>query len=85
MARNYSPAERALQLICAKAGVPYSQFLKLWEQSQDKPRRGSPESSYTMVQKSYLTSSDVQPSVKQLTYQEMYEHIVSPKKGFGKG
>lgn len=85
MARNYSPAERALQLICAKAGVPYSQFLKLWEQSQELSRRESPESSYRMVQKSYLPSAEGQPSAEPLAYRKMYEHIVSPKKGFGKG
>tara|TARA_Y100000592_G_scaffold94261_1_gene158738 strand:- start:6567 stop:6824 length:258 start_codon:yes stop_codon:yes gene_type:complete len=85
MARNYSPAERALQLICAKAGLPYREFLKLWEQSQSLPRRGTPESSYLMVEKSYVTRTEGQPVAEQRTYQEMYAHIVSPKKGFGKG
>ena len=81
MRKKYTPAERALQLICAKAGVPFEEFQKLFEASQSQSYRDSPESSYKMVQSSYLPEAAGHEDLFKL----MHEHIVSPKSGFGKG
>ena len=81
MRRKYTPAERALQLICAKAGIPFQEFQKLFEASQSQSFRSSPESSYRMVQKNYLPEA----SEHQDLFRSMLAHVVSPKSGFGKG
>ena len=79
--RNYTPAERALQLICAKAGCNYEEFAKLMEQSQGKSPRTSPKSSYKMLVERYL--SDLETNA--VDWSEMLNHIRSPKRGFGSG
>ena len=81
MRKKYTPAERALQLICAKAGVPFEEFQKLFEASQNQSYRNSPESSYRMVEKSYVPEAEGHKSL----FRKMYSHITSPKSGFGKG
>jgi len=78
--RNYTPAERALQLICAKAGASYEEFYALMEQSQGKEPRTSPESSYKMVRENYL--SDLETN--SVDWAEMLNHVRSPKDQFGK-
>jgi len=78
--RNYTPAERALQLICAKAGASYKEFYALMEQSQGKEPRTSPESSYKMVRENYL--SDLETNAVDWT--EMLNHIRSPRDKFGR-
>lgn len=79
--RNYTPAERALQLVCAKAGLSYERFCELMAQSQGKTPRVSPESSYRMVKESYCT--DIETNVED--YSKMLEHVVGPKSGYGSG
>jgi len=79
--RNYTPAERALQLICAKAGLSYEEFCELMEKSQGKEPRVSPRSSYKMVRENYL--SDLETNSED--WEAMLEHVRGPKKGFGSG
>jgi hypothetical protein len=79
--RNYTPAERALQLICAKAGLSYEEFCKLMEQSQGKEPRVSPENSYKMVQENYL--SDLETNAED--WAEMLNHVRGPRNGYGSG
>tara|TARA_Y100001973_G_scaffold91179_1_gene139548 strand:- start:634 stop:891 length:258 start_codon:yes stop_codon:yes gene_type:complete len=79
--RNYTPAERALQLICAKAGASYEEFCKLMEQSQGKEPRVSPKSSYKMLIERYL--SDLETNA--VDWAEMLNHVRGPKRGFGSG
>ena len=78
--RNYTPAERALQLICAKAGASYEEFNSLMSQSQGKEPRTSPESSYKMVKHNYL--SDLETNA--VDWAEMLNHVRSPRDGFGR-
>jgi len=79
--RNYTPAERALQLICAKAGLSYEEFSKLMEQSQGKEPRVSPRNSYKMVQENYL--SDLVTFAED--WEAMLDHVRGPKSGYGSG
>lgn len=83
MPRNYTFAERALQLICAKAGLPYEEFEKMLEASHHITKMGdyrkSPESSYNMVRNSYhLDFYEVRVA------KAMLEHVKGPKTNFGK-
>lgn len=84
MPRNYTFAERALQLICAKAGVPYEEFEKMLEASYHITKMGeyrkSPESSYNMVRNSYKLHDGLTEDV----CKAMFEHIKGPKSHFGK-
>ena len=79
--RNYTAAERALQLICAKAGLSYKGFCELMAQSQGKEPRVSPESSYNMVQGKYLTDLDIKPE----DWDKMLSHVRGPRNGYGSG
>jgi len=79
--RNKTPAERALEVICSMAGVPFKEFEQLLEKSQgDKAKlRPFPESSYNMVKNSYFKHS----SVSQTQWRELVEHITNPRDNFG--
>jgi hypothetical protein len=80
--RNKTPAERALEVICCMAGVPFKEFQELLEKSQGSKAsvRAFPESSYNMVRDSYFKSS----SISQAQWKELYEHTKNPKSNFGK-
>jgi hypothetical protein len=81
--RNKTPAERALEVICAKAGVPFEEFQILLEKSQgiNATERIFPQSSYMMVKDSYLKQSEI----PQEEWAELFQHIKKPKRNFGKG
>lgn len=79
--RNKTPAERALEVICSMAGVPFKEFEELLENSQgDKAsQRDFPESSYKMVKNNYFKNS----SVSQDQWKDLVKHIKNPKDNFG--
>lgn len=79
--RNKTPAERALEVICSMAGMPFNEFEKLLEKSQGSKAsyRDFPESSYKMVKNNYFKNS----SVSQDQWRELANHIRSPKDNFG--
>lgn len=79
--RNKTPAERALEVICSMANVPFHEFQQLLDQSQgDKAtKRVFPEASYKMVKHSYFKTS----TVSQAQWEEMANHIKAPKTNFG--
>ena len=79
--RNKTPAERALEAVCAMAGIPFEEFQELLKKSQgDKAsHRIFPESSYEMVRKSYFKNS----SISKAQWKEIHQHITKPKDNFG--
>jgi cytochrome P450 len=79
--RNKTPAERALEVICTMAGVPFDEFQQQLEKSQgDKANpRTFPESSYNMVKNNYFKNS----SINQQEWKDLYQHITNPKSNFG--
>ena len=77
--RNKTPAERALELICTMANVPFSEFQEMLKKSQESSERAFPESSYYMVRKLYFKDS----KISQAQWEELYQHIKSPKTNFG--
>lgn len=79
--RNKTPAERALEVICSMAGVPFKEFEGLLQKSQGTKasHRDFPESSYKMVKNSYFKNS----SVSQAQWKELADHVISPKDNFG--
>ena len=80
--RNKTPAERALELVCAKAGISFAEFQVLLSNSQgDKAcEREFPKTSYLLVDKNYLASS----ALTQEDWLEIFNHLKSPKDNFGK-
>jgi hypothetical protein len=80
--RNKTPAERALELVCAKAGISFAEFQVLLSNSQgDKANeRPFPETSYQLVEKNYLPSS----ALTQEDWLEIFNHLKSPNDNFGK-
>ena len=80
--RNKNPAERALELVCAKAGVSFVEFQVLLSNSQGDKAHGRPfpETSYQLVEKSYLPSS----ALTKEDWLEIFNHLKSPKDNFGK-
>ena len=58
MRRHYTPAERALQLICAKAGVPFEEFQKLFEASQNLELSKFSRVIVSDVEKSYVPEAE---------------------------
>jgi hypothetical protein len=80
--RNKTPAERALEVICTMAGIPFSEFEQLLKKSQgDRAReRDFPESSYEMVRKSYFNNS----SISKDEWRKLFQHCKEPKSNFGK-
>lgn len=81
--RNKTPAERALEVICAMADVPFEEFQRLLEKSQgnNASERPFPQSSYKMVKDSYFNQSEI----PQEEWGELFQHIQKPKSNFGKG
>ena len=82
--RNKTPAERALEVICVLADVPYEDFCKVLEQSQGErcTPRPCPESSYDMVGKRYFRNALHQFPPREL-WLKVLEHVKSPKIDFG--
>jgi hypothetical protein len=81
--RNKTPAERALELICTMADIPFEDFEDLLRKSQgDKAtERQFPQSSYRMVKKNYLKGSGIDKK----QWNDLYQHLKKPKSNFGKG
>jgi len=77
--RNKTPAERALELICTMANVPFSEFQEMLKKSQESSERAFPETSYHMVKKQYFKDSEI----REAQWQELYQHIKSPETNFG--
>jgi cytochrome P450 len=73
--RNKTPAERALEVICTMAGIPFSEFEQLLKKSQgDRAReRDFPESSY-------FNNS----SISKDEWRKLFQHCKEPKSNFGK-
>ena len=78
--RNKTPAERALELICTMAGVPFDEFQDLLKKSQGTSEREFPEKSYEMVRNNYFEGSNITKA----QWVELYAHIKSPRTKFGK-
>ena len=47
--RNWTPAERALQLICAMAEVSFEEYQSLLDKSQEATRKAANEGGYDIV------------------------------------
>lgn len=79
MARNYSPAERALALIGALAGVPLDEVNAVLESSAEKmggEPRAMPLGSYEMLVDRYGQAFvDVEPDV----WKRAWKHATNPK------
>ena len=78
--RDFTKAERALQVIAAMAGVDIAELNKALEEDQeflatkakeDALRREVPQSSFTMLQKSYVDES--------WDPKRMWEHCTKPQ------
>ena len=80
--RNKTPAERALELVCAKAGISFAEFQVLLSNSQGDKAKGRPfpETSSQLVEKNYLPSS----ALTQEDWLEIFNHLKSPNDNFGK-
>jgi len=80
--RNKTPAERALEVICTMADVPFEDFQILLEKSQgnNASERPFPQTSYKMVKNSYFNQSEI----PQEEWGELLQHIKKPKSNFGK-
>lgn len=80
--RNKTPAERALELICAKAGLSFEEFETLLLNSQgDKATiRSFPKRSYSLVKNNYLDDS----SLEKAHWLNILNHVTKPKDNFGK-
>ena len=75
--RNKTPAERALELICAKANLSYEEFIVLVEKSQGEKAspRHMPEGSYDNIKLQYVANSGISESQWRL----LLAHILHPK------
>ena len=80
--KNKTPAERALEVICAMANVPFEDFCDLLERSQgdNASPRECPESSYNMVKHGYFKDS----MITEDQWKDIFGHVSKPRKNFGK-
>ena len=83
--KNYTPAERALHILGALAGIPrqeindaiaYGDALKI---VPDERRKELPESSFDMLKKRYAPALGV-AALGEGFWSALWEHCVAPKK-----